>query len=373
MNEAAGQKGSDVKRIGLVTGGGDCPGLNAVIRAIVLGALNRGWEVFGIERGFEGLLYHDRVYPMNRHHVKGIIHTGGTILGTTNRGNPFSLRVVEDGVSRQVDVSHRVVEEFHRLGLEALVVIGGDGTLRIASSLAAMGIPIIGVPKTIDNDLSSTDFTFGFDTCLNTVMDAVDKLRTTAESHRRIIVVECMGRHAGWITAFSGMAVAADAIMVPEKETLIDDVCELLKARRTSGKKYGIVMVSEGATIKFRDESGNIKTLDVSQSGRKDDFGHIQLGGIGKQVAELIKYKTGIETREVVLGHLQRGGSPSAYDRVLGTRLGVHAGRLALKKDFGKMVALRGMNIVAVPLAEAVGQMRTLPLEFLDEAGEFLR
>jgi 6-phosphofructokinase 1 len=187
------------------------------------------------------------------------------------------------------------------------------------------------------------------------------------------MVVECMGRHAGWITGFAGMSNAADAIMVPERETLLDDVCELLKRRREAGKKYGIVMVSEGASIKYRDESGNVKAIDVTQSGRKDDFGHIQLGGIGKQVAELIKYKTGIETREVVLGHLQRGGSPSAYDRVLGTRLGIHAGRLALRKEFGKMVALRGMNIVAVSLAEAVGQMRTLPLEFLDEASEFLR
>jgi 6-phosphofructokinase 1 len=292
-----------------------------------------------------------------------ILPKGGTILGSS-RTNPY----------KDPALVEKILGNFKNLGLDALVAIGGDDTLGVASKLYHdYQFNTIGVPKTIDNDLSSTDFTFGFDTCLNTVMDAVDKLRTTAESHRRVIVVECMGRHAGWITCFSGIAVAADAIMVPEKATVIDEVCDLLKARRAAGKKYGIVMVSEGAEIRYRDDAGQEKALDVTQSGKKDDFGHVQLGGIGRQVAELIKYKTGIETREVVLGHLQRGGSPSAYDRVLGTRLGIHAGWLALKKDFGKMVSVRGLKIVSVPLAEAVGQMRTLPSEILEEANEFLR
>lgn len=349
-------------KVACLTGGGDCPALNAVIRAVVRTIENAGGETVGFLEGWRGAINGECV-PLKAMETDEILPKGGTILGSS-RTNPY----------KDPALVEKILGNFRSMGLDALVAIGGDDTLGVASKLFNdHQFNTIGVPKTIDNDLSSTDFTFGFDTCLNTVMDAVDKLRTTAESHRRIMVVECMGRHAGWITGFSGMANSADAIMVPERETLLDDVCELLKRRREAGKKYGIVMVSEGASIKFRDESGNVKTLDVTQSGRKDDFGHIQLGGIGKQVAELIKYKTGIETREVVLGHLQRGGSPSAYDRVLGTRLGIHAGRLALKKEFGKMVALRGMNIVAVPLAEAVGQMRTLPVEFLDEASEFLR
>jgi 6-phosphofructokinase 1 len=333
-----------------------------VIRAVVRTIENAGGQTIGFLEGWRGAINGDFV-ELKAMQTDEILPKGGTILGSS-RTNPY----------KDPALVEKILGNFRDLKLDALVAIGGDDTLGVASKLFNdYQFNTIGVPKTIDNDLSSTDFTFGFDTCLNTVMDAVDKLRTTAESHRRIMVVECMGRHAGWITAFSGIANAADAIMVPETDTMLDDVCELLKRRRAAGKTYGIVMVSEGATIKYRNETGEEKTLDVTQSGKKDDFGHIQLGGIGKQVADLIKYKTGIETREVVLGHLQRGGSPSAYDRVLGTRLGIHAGRLALKKDFGKMVALRGMNIVAVPLAEAVGQMRTLPPEFLDEASEFLK
>ena len=349
-------------KVALLTGGGDCPALNAVIRAVVRTIENAGGETIGFLEGWRGAINANYV-PLKACETDEILPKGGTILGSS-RTNPY----------KDPALVEKILENFRSLHLDALVAIGGDDTLGVASKLYSdYKFNTIGVPKTIDNDLSSTDFTFGFDTCLNTVMDAVDKLRTTAESHRRGMVVECMGRHAGWITAFSGIANAADAFMVPEKPTLLDDVCELLKRRREAGKKYGMVLVSEGATINYKDESGNIRTIDLSASGKKDDFGHIQLGGIAKQVADLIKYKTGIETREAVLGHLQRGGSPSAYDRVLGTRLGIHAGRLALKKDFGKMVALRGLKIVAVPLAEAVGQMRTLPEEFLDEASEFLR
>jgi 6-phosphofructokinase 1 len=284
-----------------------------------------------------------------------ILPRGGTILGSS-RTNPY----------KEPREDQRVVATFQALGLDALIAIGGDDTLGVASKLFHdHGLKTIGVPKTIDNDLSSTDFTFGFDTCLNTVMDAVDKLRTTAESHRRVMVVEAMGRHAGWITCFAGIACAADAILVPEEETDLDSVCELLKRRRAAGKPYGIVMVSEGAHLKGHGL--------VTQDGERDDFGHVKLGGIGRTVARIIEQKTGIETRDVTLGHLQRGGSPSAYDRVLATRLGIHAARLAIRGDFGKMVALRGLKIVAVPLAEAVGEMRTLTPEFLDEASEFLK
>ena len=256
---------------------------------------------------------------------------------------------------------------FYRLGFDALVAIGGDDTLGVANRLhVEHNLPMIGCPKTIDNDLSSTDVTFGFDTSINIVVDAVDRLRTTAESHRRVMVIETMGRHAGWIACYSGVATAADYILVPEVEVDFDRMCEILVERRKNGKKYGIIIVSEGA--KLPDE-----TDFVTQAAEIDDFGHVRLGGLGQMVADIIEKRTGIETRCVTLGHLQRGGAPSAYDRVLGTRLGLHAGRLAINKDFGKMVALMGTKIVSVPLAEAVGTLRTLDQEFLDEAAEFFK
>lgn len=338
----------------VLTGGGDCPGLNAVIRAVVRTIHNAGGETIGLLEGWRGAIEGNFV-PLQAMETDEILPRGGTILGSS-RTNPY----------KEPREDQRVVETFHALGLDALIAIGGDDTLGVASKLYHdHGLQTIGVPKTIDNDLSSTDFTFGFDTCLNTVMDAVDKLRTTAESHRRVMVVEVMGRHAGWITCFAGIACAADAILVPEEETDLESVCELLKRRRAAGKPYGIVMVSEGAHLKGHGL--------VTQDGERDDFGHVKLGGIGRTVARIIEQTTGIETRDVTLGHLQRGGSPSAYDRVLATRLGIHAARLAIQGDFGKMVALRGLKIVAVPLADAVGEMRTLSAEFLDEASEFLK
>lgn len=341
-------------RVACLTGGGDCPGLNAVIRGVVRTIHNAGGETIGLLEGWRGAIEGNYIEldPMK---TDEILPMGGTILGSS-RTNPY----------KEPQQADKVVETFKKLNLDCLVAIGGDDTLGVASKLYSdYNLPTIGCPKTIDNDLSSTDFTFGFDTCLNTVQDAVDKLRTTAESHRRVMVVEVMGRHAGWITCFAGIACSADAIMVPEEEVDLDAVCERLKRRRADGKTYGIVMVSEGASLKG-DEL-------VTKDAEVDDFGHVKLGGIGTRVAKLIEKKTGIETRDVTLGHLQRGGSPSAYDRVLGTRLGIHAGRLAMNKDFGKMVALRGLHIVAVPLAEAVGTMRTLYPEFLDEAREFLK
>ncbi len=337
----------------VLTGGGDCPGLNAVIRAVVRTVHNAGGETVGMLEGWRGAI-EGNIIELNPQDTDEILPKGGTILGSS-RTNPY----------KSTDTVAQVIETFHKLELDALIAIGGDDTLGVASKLYHdHQLPTIGCPKTIDNDLSSTDFTFGFDTCLNTVMDAVDKLRTTAESHRRVMVVECMGRHAGWITCFAGIAVAADAILVPEEECDMDELCTRLARRKAEGKNYGIVMVSEGAKIKGQ---------TVTQHGKTDEFGHEQLGGIGKQVAEMIGSQTGIETREVTLGHLQRGGSPSAYDRVLGTRLGIHAARHAIDGNFGKMVALRGLQIVAVPLAEAVGQMRTLYPEFMDDAREFLK
>ncbi|SFI47465.1 6-phosphofructokinase [Planctomicrobium piriforme] len=341
-------------KVACLTGGGDCPGLNAVIRGLVRTVANHGGETIGLLEGWRGAIEGNFI-PLDPMQTDEILPLGGTILGSS-RTNPY----------KNEGLVQKIVDTFHSLKLDALVAIGGDDTLGVASKLYRdYKLPTIGCPKTIDNDLSATDFTFGFDTCLNTVMDAVDKLRTTAESHRRVMVVEVMGRHAGWITCFAGIACAADAIMVPEEEVDMAKICETLKARRAAGKKYGMVLVSEGAQLKGQDF--------ITKDAEKDDFGHIKLGGIGTRVAKIIEKETGIETRDVTLGHLQRGGSPSAYDRVLGTRLGIHAGRLAIKKDWGKMVALRGLHIVAVPLAEAVGTMRTLYPEFLDEAGEFLK
>lgn len=340
-------------KFGILTGGGDCPGLNAVIRGAVQTIHNAGGETLGLLEGWRGAIEgnHTVLTPENTQHIIGL---GGTVLGSS-RTNPY--KNPED-----VDT---LIETFGRLGLDALIAIGGDDTLGVASKLyAEKGLSTIGCPKTIDNDLSSTDQTFGFDTCINIVMDAVDRLRTTAESHRRVIVIETMGRHAGWIACYSAMATAADYVLTPEVSVDLEQMCGILKQRRDAGKMYGIVVVSEGAKI---DGSGGFVTLD----SEIDDFGHVKLGGLGDVVAKYIEKETGFETRCVTLGHLQRGGPPSAYDRVLGTRLGIHAARHAINKNFGKMVALQGTNIVDVPLAEAVGTMRIVDDAVLSEINEF--
>ena len=340
-------------KVGCLTGGGDCPGLNAVIRGIVRTVANKGGTTLGFQLGWRGAI-EGKYEVLDPAVTDEILPLGGTILGSS-RTNPF----------KDESLVLKVVENFKSLGLDALIAIGGDDTLGVASKLYSVHkLNVIGCPKTIDNDLSATDFTFGFDTCINTVMHSIDRLRTTTESHRRVMVVEVMGRHAGWITCFAGIASAADAILVPEEPADLEAVAKLLKSRREQGKKYGMVVVSEGISIK----GGGM----VTQDGSVDEFGHVKLGGVGKWVADTLEKMTGIETRWVTLGHLQRGGSPSAYDRVLGTRLGIHAARLALAGDFGKMVALKGLQIVPVPLAEATGKMRTLYPEFMDEAGEFL-
>ncbi|MDP1796415.1 MAG: ATP-dependent 6-phosphofructokinase [Planctomycetaceae bacterium] len=340
-------------KVGILTGGGDCPGLNAVIRGVVRTVSNGGGEVVGLLRGWRGAI-EGITTPLTIANTEEILWEGGTILGSS-RTNPYK---------KPEDVQ-QLLATFKQLGLDALVAIGGDDTLGVANRLYHdYQLNTIGCPKTIDNDLSCTDVTFGFDTSLNIVTEAIDRLRTTAKSHRRIIVVETMGRHAGWIACESGMAGGADYILVPEIPADLKAMCDVLKQRRDAGKNYGIVVVSEGAVL--AEQEGF-----VTQNARVDDFGHVSLGGLGELVAEIIEKNTGIETRFVVLGHLQRGGSPSAYDRVLGTRLGVGAGRLVLQKKFGRMVALQGTNVVDVALADAVGKLKTLSTEFYQDAAEF--
>jgi ATP-dependent phosphofructokinase / diphosphate-dependent phosphofructokinase len=342
-------------RVGLLTGGGDCPGLNAVIRALVQQIANGGGSTVGILEGWRGLVQGMSV-ELSVAETDGIVARGGTILGAS-RTNPFK--------HPDTDIP-KLRANFESLGLDALVAIGGDDTLGVASRLFnQFSMPMVGIPKTIDNDLMVTDFTFGFDTAINIVTEAVDRLRTTTESHRRIMVVETMGRHAGWIACFSGIAAAADYIMIPEVPIDIDHAIDVLKRRRAAGKLYGIVIVSEGAS--FPD-----KGMIVLQE-ETDPFGHVRLGGIGNAVARIIEERTGYETRCVVLGHLQRGGSPSAYDRVLATRLGLAAGNLVLQKRFGTMVALRDSKIVETTLGEGVAVSRTLDLAYYDEASAFFQ
>jgi phosphofructokinase-like protein len=341
-------------KVAMLTGGGDCPALNAVIRGVVRTISNRGGECYGLLEGWRGAIQGNAI-PLKAQETDEILDKGGTILGSS-RTNPY----------KKAESVQQLRESFARLGFDALVAIGGDDTLGVAKKLYEdFQFPVVGVPKTIDNDLDCTDYTFGFDTSINIVMESVDRLRTTAESHRRVMVIETMGRHAGWIACFAGIATAADYVLIPEEEVNVEEMCSVLKQRRAAGKKYGIVIASEGA--KLPQEGLVTDTAEV------DDFGHVRLGGIGKTLADLIERRTGIECRYVTLGHLQRGGPPSAFDRVLGTRLGIHAGRLVLEKKFGMMVALRGLKIVSDTLANAVGRNRELDLDFMREAEEFYK
>ena len=339
-------------KIGILTGGGDCPGLNPAIRAVVKKSVKSGYEVVGIRDGWKGLI--ELNYKnLSSETASGILHLGGTILGTS-RTNPFAT----------ADGPQKVIENIHRIGLDALVAIGGDDTLGVAYKLYGKGVNTIGIPKTIDNDLSATDFTFGFDSAVNIVMNALDNLRTTAESHHRVLVVEVMGRHAGWIATYGGLAGGADYILVPEKPFTIDEVCSSIKRRHSVGKTFSIIVVAEGAVLA---EAEKIITKDT----RKDAFGHAMLGGIGKFLCEEIEKKTGYECRDVVLGHLQRGGSPTAFDRILATRYGIAAVELIQKKDFGKMVALRGNQIVAVSLEEGIKRSKTVDMDIYEIASTF--
>lgn len=342
-------------RIAISTGGGDAPGLNAVIRAVVLSSMQRGWTAYGIKRGFGGLLGDAEIVPVTPDTVRGITHLGGTILGTTNRGNPFSWPAKQaDGTAQEVDRSDEVVTAFRRLALDALIVVGGDGSLRIAERLCEKGLPIVGVPKTIDNDVRGTVITFGFDTAVNTATDAIDKLHSTAESHERVFVVEVMGREAGWIALNSGLAGTADVILIPEIPFDIGKVCDKVVERDLMGRHFSIVVAAEGA----RPAGGE----EMYQSGAVPG-GVARLGGIAEAVARQIAERTGKETRSVVLGHLQRGGSPTTFDRLLALRFGAAAVRAVEQKQFGHMVALDPPKIVTVPLAEALKGGTGVPLD----------
>lgn len=341
-------------RLALSTGGGDAPGLNAVIRAAVLTALSRDWEVLGIKRGFAGLLGEDDVVSLTRESVRGIAHSGGTILRTTNRGNPFKWpRKKPDGTFEEIDRSDELLANARQLGIEALIVIGGDGTLAIADQLSDKGMCIVGVPKTIDNDVAGTITTFGFDTAVNTALEAIDRLHTTAESHDRVIVIEVMGRNAGFIALHAGLAGTADVILIPEIPYMLSKVCEKIVARDKSGRHFSIVVIAEGALPK----GGGNSTMGPSMPGQER-----RVGGIAGRMAHEIQQITGKETRSLVLGHLQRGGVPTGYDRLLATRFGGAAVRAVEQKKWGHMVALQSPHIVAIPMKEALRETKRVEL-----------
>ena len=341
-----------VRRLGVLTGGGDAPGLNAVIRAVVKSCENRGIECYGIPDSYDGLLEMDRPYRLTRRDVTGILRLGGTILGTVNRGNPLAEPVqTSDG---QKDYAERCLEIFGRLGFDALIAIGGDGTLTLSQKFYQMGVPIVGVPKTIDNDIVGTVNTFGFDTAVDFATDALDRLHTTAAAHRRIMVVEVMGRNAGWIALQAGIAGGADIILIPEIPYDIEKVAQAVRRRDEFGAKFTIAVVAEGA----RPVGGAQSVAIAGHAGFVE-----RLGGIGHKVALDLQELTGKEARTAVLGHLQRGGSPSSYDRVLATRFGERAVELVVRGQFGKMVASHPPDIVPVSLSEVVGKQKTVPLD----------
>ncbi len=339
-------------RIAINTGGGDAPGLNAVIRAATLASIRRGHEIFGIRRGYDGLLAGEALLKLDTDRVRGITYLGGTILGTTNRGDPFKWPIKDgDGKTVIIDRSEEVIKAFKRLRIDALIAVGGDGSLKIAQHLCEKGLNVVGVPKTIDNDLAATDVTFGFDTAVATAADAIGKLHSTAESHERVMVVEVMGRYAGWIAIYSGVAASADVILMPEIPYDIDKVCDKIMDREAHGRKFAIVVVAEGAKPK----DGEMSVRAQSFAGRAEPL----LGGIGERVAREIQERTGKETRSLVLGHLQRGGTPTARDRIIALRFGTAAVEAVEAGAFGTMVALqRPSGIVRVPIAEAIAQMK---------------
>ncbi len=343
-----------VKRLGILTGGGDCPGLNAAIRGVAKPAMNEhGLTVVGIEDGFEGFI-EGRMREITRDDIDGIIGLGGTILGTSNKGDPFHYPV--DGLKgiEIVDASSRVLKHYKEWGLDCIIAIGGDGTMHISNKLDEMGINIIGVPKTIDNDLDATDQTFGFDTALSIATEAIDRLHTTASAHHRVMVIEVMGRYAGWIALQAGLAGGADLILIPEIPFKWGSVMRRVIERSTRGNRYSIVCVAEGA--KAADEEIVIRETDVKRTDP------IRFGGIGEHVSRRITEETGLETRATILGHLQRGGSPTAYDRVLATRYGTKAVELATKGEFGRMVSLRGIQVTSVTIKDAISRQRLVPV-----------
>jgi len=332
------------KKVGILTGGGDCPGLNAVLRAVVRRALSYGgYEIIGIKHGWRGLIEKETMI-LDRAAVRGILYRGGTILGTS-RTNLFKDKQTTD----------RAYSNFEKLGLHALIAVGGEDTLTVAAKLFEHHLPVVGIPKTIDNDLKGTDFTFGFDTAVEIATEAIDRLHTTAESHDRVLVCEVMGRHAGWIATYAGLAGGADAILIPEKPIDIDEVCEMIWQRHQQGVYFSIIVVAEGAKIK----EGQLQK-EILSSEKKDEFGHAQLGGIGQVLAKEIEKRTDYDTRVTVLGHVQRGGTPTAADRVLATRYGVAAMDAVHAQRFGVMVALHGKDIVEMPLKEISTGIKTV-------------
>ena len=343
-----------IKRIAVNTGGGDAPGLNAVIRAIVLASLKRGWEVFGIRKGYAGLLEDDELIKLDQYAVRGIGHLGGTILGTTNRGNPFEWPVTRpDGSVVIEDRSSDVIDGFHRHCLDALIAIGGDGSLHLANKLWKNGLPVVGVPKTIDNDLAVTQVTFGFHTAVQTASDAIDKLHSTAESHERVMVVEVMGRNTGWIALHSGLSGSADVILIPEIPYDIFKIAEKIDERYSAGRNFAIVVVAEGAVPK------NGKAELVSEGAPSHAA---RYAGVAEKLAKQINEMTGRETRSLVLGHLQRGGTPTAFDRIIALRFGTAAVRTVAEHRFGTMVALDPPDIHAVPIEDAIKQIKRVPV-----------
>ena len=346
---------AEVRRVGMLTGGGDAPGLNGVIRAVTMRCIDDyGYEVVGIRRGWKGLLSpeEDSVDPLSVDRVRYILQEGGTML-LSSRTNPY----------KNEGDAEKVVKQMEEFGIDALVAIGGDDTLGVAKRLHEdFGTQVIGCPKTIDNDLSATDTTFGYDTAVSIATEAIDRLRTTARSHERILVVEVMGRHAGWITWGAGVASAANVTLIPEVEPNLDEIADLFKKRAERGDRWGIVAVSEGVT--FSEDF-------MTQSAEKDEFGHVRLGGVAEGLAEELKERTGIDTRHVVLGHLQRGGTPTAFDRILSTRYGLRAAEAVKNGEWGKMVALRGNEIVTVDLSEATEETKTVPENLYKAARTF--
>jgi len=343
-----------IRRIAVNTGGGDAPGLNAVIRSIVLSGLRRGWEVLGIRKGYEGLFDTSKIMQLDRDSVRGITHLGGTILGTTNRNHPFEFPVQLPGEElKLVDRSDELVENFRRLKIDSLIAIGGDGSMDIARRLGEKGLPIIGVPKTIDNDLSGTVVTFGFDTAVTVATEAIDRLHSTAEAHERVFVVEVMGRYAGWIALHSGTSSTADVVLIPEIPYQIESVCDKIMDREARGRRFAIVVVAEGA-----------RPVDGEMVGRDQGAGReVLLGGIAERVALDIHERTGKETRTVVLGHLQRGGWPTTFDRLLALRFGAAAVRMVAEGKTNIMVALDPPTVLAVPLEVATERLKTVPLD----------
>ena len=345
------------KRVALLTGGGDCPGLNAVIRAVARRSLDRGFEVVGVRAGWRGLV-DGRFQELDHRAISGILPRGGTIVGTS-RTNPYQ---VDGGVER-------VLEHFARERLDALVAIGGEDTLGVAARLyEEHDFPVVGVPKTIDNDLSATDYTFGFDTAVFIATEAIDRLHTTAESHNRVMVLEVMGRHTGWIAVMSAIAGGADAVLIPEQPITVEEACDELRRRHERGKDFSIVVVSEGYELTYA--SGERQQI-AQEPAATDQFGHVRLGGVGDVLAREIEERTGYETRVTVLGHVQRGGTPTPRDRVLATRYGLKAADLVQAERWGVMAALQGDAVVEVPLREAVAELKTVPAEFYDVAEAF--